>query len=476
MLLNWLELVVGVIGAVFVFVRMLLSVLLAEASGRSKMVHFLRGGFASRYRAGVESLLRTVSSWVDGVGDLEKARAWTPQLLITLLGIAVFYPIAFVLIQWVWLGESITIGSVLLAPLAESVWARFAIGALFIVAMYLIVRGFFSDGVAGSFLLLSGMLASLGCVALMHSVAFPPIMSIAIVAALGVLLGAIVSRRIWRVALFSVVTTCSAAYLVELNDREFLYVVGGSILVALIYWSQSAAPLLRVGFILATMVAVALAMKTKALQVEYGSSTVMPFFIFFVAFPLMNGLSDFLSAGFTRWSIMRGIQGSGAHVTIGFALADIAVALVCFSLMAALGLMFLIWSDGITDVGRLDTSQLITSVRATPERYVWLFAAIFTTVAPTLLHLTIASASILTVALKVTSGRLAQSLSEIPEGPRGDADLHAHVHVLSFVIVGAVTVAALLCFGVMLGCIYGLPPFARILLQLLEELSNGTIG
>ncbi|MGB1337835.1 MAG: hypothetical protein ACPH3J_06315 [Planktomarina sp.] len=110
--------------------------------------------------------------------------------------------------------------------------------------------------------------------------------------------------------------------------------------------------------------------------------------------PLFNALFDFVSAGLTRHLLRMGLdQKRAAWRAVLDGLGGIAIF---FALGCALIIFitFVIPADGVP---LLDLAQLFANLRSAPGDYIWLMITLFSTLLPTLVHLSIAA---LTMALQ----------------------------------------------------------------------------
>ena len=113
-----------------------------------------------------------------------------------------------------------------------------------------------------------------------------------------------------------------------------------------------------------------------------------------VLLPLFNALFDFASAGLTRHLLRMGLdQKRAAWRAVLDGLGGIAIF---FALGCALIIFitFVIPADGVP---LLDLAQLFANLRSAPGDYIWLMITLFSTLLPTLVHLSIAA---LTMALQ----------------------------------------------------------------------------
>ena len=114
--------------------------------------------------------------------------------------------------------------------------------------------------------------------------------------------------------------------------------------------------------------------------------------------PLVNAVFDFASVGLTRYLLRLGLEQKRAAwpavldgldgIAIFFALGCTLIAFVTFVVPA----------DGVPLV---DLTQLFADMRRAPSDYIWLMVTLFSTLIPTLLHLSVA---VLTLGLQYPAG------------------------------------------------------------------------
>ncbi|MBT6021088.1 hypothetical protein, partial [Planktomarina temperata] len=118
----------------------------------------------------------------------------------------------------------------------------------------------------------------------------------------------------------------------------------------------------------------------------------------FCLLPLVNAVFDFASVGLTRYLLRLGLEQKRAAwravldglggIAIFFALGCTLIAFVTFVVAA----------DGVPLV---DLTQLFADMRRAPGDYIWLMVTLFSTLLPTLLHLSVA---VLTLGLQYPAG------------------------------------------------------------------------
>jgi hypothetical protein len=117
------------------------------------------------------------------------------------------------------------------------------------------------------------------------------------------------------------------------------------------------------------------------------------FMLTFGLLPLFNALFDFLSAGLTRYLLRLGLEQKRA---VWRAILD---GLGGIAIFFALGCSLITFVTFVTpaDGGPLvDLAQLFANLRTAPGDYIWLMMTLFSTLLPTLVHLSLV---LLTLAL-----------------------------------------------------------------------------
>ena len=116
--------------------------------------------------------------------------------------------------------------------------------------------------------------------------------------------------------------------------------------------------------------------------------------VFLALLPLLNAVFDFFSIGLTRFLLRRGAVSAGSGA-LGWALGDLASALVFFALLGLALVTMIQWLNGLGAAPLLDLGALFADIRADPGAYWWLYVTLFSTLLPTLLHFVLASFSAL---------------------------------------------------------------------------------
>ena len=352
---------------------------------------------AERYR----SVMRRGLDWLDSRLSSHEApqgpaqKAWSYSLLNATMALALAYPILAITIQWlcgsaidfggqevmaasppqariftaVWLGSSVLV--YLFAGASKSRWRW----TLVILATGILLLGLiFADGFA-----VPGNIAVAGTVAVASvgagtvAVAFTgPVAGAFAGAVAGV--GAVAFVAPVLVAATSAGTVAGAE---ERSSRPM------------------ARRLLFCGVLVAPLI-VAIKMPD---DFGAGQRSLAVFFVLTLALlPLVNAVFDFASVGLTRYLLRLGLEQKRAAwravldglggIAIFFALGCTLIAFVTFVVPA----------DGVPLV---ELKQLFADMRRAPGDYIWLMVTLFSTLIPTLLHL---SVTVLTLGLQYPAG------------------------------------------------------------------------
>ena len=340
---------------------------------------------AERYR----SVMRRGLDWLDSRLSAHEApqgpaqRAWSFGLLNATMALALAYPILAITIQWlcgsaidfggqeviaasppqariftaVWLGSSLFF--YLFAGASKSRWRW----TLVILATGILLLGsIFADrfAVPGN-VAVAGTVASVGAGAVAGAVA---------VAVAGAVAGAVAFGP-------AVAARAAVAGAEERSSRPMAW------------------RLLYCGVLVALLI-VAIKMPD---DFGAGQRNQAVFFMLTMGLlPLVNAVFDFASVGLTRYLLRLGLEQKRAAwravldglggIAIFFALGCTLIAFVTFVVPA----------DGVPLV---DLTQLFADMRRAPGDYIWLMVTLFSTLIPTLLHLSVA---VLTLGLQYPAG------------------------------------------------------------------------
>jgi len=364
-------------------------------------------GAAERYR----SVMRRGLDWLDSRLSAHEApqgpaqKAWSFGLLNATMALALAYPILAITIQWlcgsaidfggqevmaasppqariftaVWLGSSVLV--YLFAGASKSRWRW----TLVILATGILLLGLiFADGFA-----VPGNIAVAGTVA---------------VASVGAGTVAVASVGAGTVAVAGTgpVAGAFAGAVAGVGAVAFVAPVlvaatsAGTVAGA---EERSSRPMAR--RLLFCGVLVALLIVAIKMPDDFGAgqrNQAVFFMLTMGVLPLVNAVFDFASVGLTRYLLRLGLEQKRAAwpavldglggIAIFFALGCTLIAFVTFVVPA----------DGVPLV---DLTQLFADMRRAPGDYIWLMVTLFSTLIPTLLHLSVA---VLTLGLQYPAG------------------------------------------------------------------------
>ena len=356
---------------------------------------------AERYR----SVMRRGLDWLDSRLSAHEApqgpaqRAWSFGLLNATMALALAYPIVAITIQWLW-GSAIDFGGqevIAVSPSQARIFTAVWLGSslffylfagasksrwrwpLFILATGILLLGpIYADrfAVPGN-VAVASTVASVGAGAFAGAVAFA--VEGAVVVAFGVA-SASADTFTFKGAVVGTVAGAVACVVVvaeELSSRPMAW------------------RLLYCGALVALLI-VAVKMPD-----DFGAgqrNQAVFFMLTMGVLPLVNAVFDFASVGLTRYLLRLGLEQKRAAwpavldglggIAIFFALGCTLIAFVTFVVPA----------DGVPLV---DLTQLFADMRRAPGDYIWLMVTLFSTLIPTLLHLSVA---VLTLGLQYPAG------------------------------------------------------------------------
>ena len=350
-------------------------------------------GAAERYR----SVMRKGLDWLDSRLSSREAqqgpaqRAWSFGLLNITMALAFAYPILAITIQWLWGsaidfgGQEVMAASPPQARIFTAVWLGSSVlvylfaGAsksrwrwtLVILATGILLLGLiFADGFA-----VPGNIAVAGTVAVASVGA-----GTVAVAFTGPVAGAVAGVGAVAFVAPVLVAATSAGTVAGAEER-------------------SSRPMAR--RLLFCGVLVALLIVAIKMPDDFGAgqrNQAVFFMLTMGVLPLVNAVFDFASVGLTRYLLRLGLEQKRAAwpavldgldgIAIFFALGCTLIAFVTFVVPA----------DGVPLV---DLTQLFADMRRAPGDYIWLMVTLFSTLIPTLLHL---SVTVLTLGLQYPAG------------------------------------------------------------------------
>ncbi|MDB0073101.1 hypothetical protein N9F00_00700 [Planktomarina temperata] len=356
-------------------------------------------GAAERYR----SVMRRGLDWLDSRLSAHEApqgpaqKAWSFGLLNATMALALACPILAITIQWlcgsaidfggqevmaasppqariftaVWLGSSVLV--YLFAGASKSRWRW----TLVILATGILLLGLiFADGFAvpGN-IAVAGTVASVGAGTVAVALTGPVAGAFA-----GAVAGAVAGVGAVAFVAPVLVAATSAGTVAGAEER-------------------SSRPMAR--RLLFCGVLVALLIVAIKMPDDFGAgqrNQAVFFMLTMGVLPLVNAVFDFASVGLTRYLLRLGLeQKRAAWPAVLDGLGEIAIffALGC-TLIAFV--TFVVPADGVPLV---DLTQLFADMRRAPGDYIWLMVTLFSTLIPTLLHLSVA---VLTLGLQYPAG------------------------------------------------------------------------
>ena len=339
-------------------------------------------GAAERYR----SVMRRGLDWLDSRLSAHEApqgpaqRAWSFGLLNATMALALAYPIVAITIQWLW-GSAIDFGGqevIAVSPSQARIFTAVWLGSS--LFFYLFAGASKSRWRWPLFILATGILL-LGPI-YADRFAVPGNVAVAsTVASVGAVEGAVAVVVAFGVASASADTFTFKGAVVGT-------VAGAVACVVVVAEELSSRPmawrLLYCGALVALLI-VAVKMPD-----DFGAgqrNQAVFFMLTMGVLPLVNAVFDFASVGLTRYLLRLGLEQKRAAwpavldglggIAIFFALGCTLIAFVTFVVPA----------DGVPLV---DLTQLFADMRRAPGDYIWLMVTLFSTLIPTLLHLSVA--------------------------------------------------------------------------------------
>ncbi|MEM1378120.1 MAG: hypothetical protein AAGG69_12110 [Pseudomonadota bacterium] len=136
--------------------------------------------------------------------------------------------------------------------------------------------------------------------------------------------------------------------------------------------------------------------------------------LFLGVFPLLNAVADFASIGLTRHLLRQGLE----RLTWVNALKDFALGLGIFALLGCASITYLHLVRPGDSEPLLNLADLFESLDNTPEDNWWLFVMLFTTLIPTLLH---AMIGLFTLVLRYPAPLRRKVVALLESGAQGSA-------------------------------------------------------
>ena len=334
---------------------------------RDRWLKGLRGNSTAEFyrsvmRRGLEWLDTRLSSLEAQKGPAQKA--WSSGLLDITMALALAYPISAMMVQWFW-GHAIDFGGqemIAASPPQARIFALVWLGSASIcLFFYMLSQSRWSL----LWLILAMGIFILGSI-YADDFAVPRNVGGFAVVFLGVFLGAVAFAFVF---VFAVAEVRSSNPMV----------------VRLFYC----------GVLLAILV---MAIKMPD---DFGAgqrNRAVFFMLTFGLLPLFNALFDFLSAGLTRYLLRLGLEQKRA---VWRAILDGLGGIAIFFALGCSLITFVTFVTPADGVPLVDLAQLFANLRTAPGDYIWLMMKLFSTLLPTLVHLSLV---LLTLALHYPAG------------------------------------------------------------------------
>lgn len=387
----------------------------ADNEETRRAIHMLR---EERWRRTYAAL---IAGWLDRLDRLwtKELRAETPPfpahspraafshgLLNFTLVFALAYPILGLLLHWLATGEAQSVGGVEVIPAAAAWWERPAtMGALTLVCLALL-KTLAAGLTRPSIWALAWRIVAISYCSTFIFVTDIVIVSMVMFAYLAAIqirsrLSGLISYII-AVSIAAPATATIAFYLLDSGVTNFISTIGGVILTIFIINFASALTVVWLGnrlkrpallVFLWALLGVAAILLALLLAPEIRSEAA-GLIVFIGLLPLLNGLTDFLSTGMTRFLLRRAELAEGRWARPALWLFDLLFALFTLALLIGAFIAFVTLVRPASGVPLIDVLALIEDVRARPGNYWWLGFMVFTTLLPSLIHMVAASYSL----------------------------------------------------------------------------------
>lgn len=386
-----------------------------HAPSRERWIAYLYCNHWGRwYRRHLRSVLARVDRALPGPEEPKRfpgpaiAAAFSAPLLDLCLRFAVAYPIGFALLQW-WIGGgAVTLGTVEVLP-GEVHWLErsatiggtaLITGSFLVVLLHslraalaqrLVQRGVgvrFAEPIV-ALVALAGAGALGSAIAGAGATAGELAVAVAGVLAVG---GARAGANAVAFAGMVTVTVAVAGAFAGTGAVAFAVAVAGAFAGAVAQaWlgRRAGRPAFFLAlYALALLLGVALVSLDVPVPAEWARG-VASLLTFLAILPIANALADFASIGLTRLLLARSVRDDD-----GWPWEWIVDALAAVLVLLALGSGVIWFGSSITLspwVPLIDIRGLLEGIAAAPGEHIWLYAALFSTLAPTIAHLTLGS-------------------------------------------------------------------------------------
>jgi hypothetical protein len=363
------------------------------------------------------------------------------------LRFALVYPLALLVVFWAATGDAGRVGPLEVLPAAAPTWQRVAaIGLLVVVLLHRNIALLFPSparpigqlvvlalGTAGAGATLGpGVAIAVGAVGFAVAVSMPFGVAVPVALALAYALaltleGAVALESAVALVLallcgivgalgLANVSVGAAASCVRTHRAALGY---GGLVVLLMLWLTLAS---------------ALGVPPTSTLGGFPQEFLRTWLIFLALLPLVNACFDFASIGTTRWLVRAGaVRHRWALV---LALVDVIAAAGFFTALGCTLIAVLHGLNSLAEPDLLDLQSLFDGLRTTPGQYWWLYATIFTTLAPTFLHFAAAGCSAIAWLPRVPKRRLLRHVERASEWA-------GHRWIASLALAAIATVAIL---------------------------------
>ena len=386
-----------------------------EADRKRQIGTLITNGGKARYRRVMTTRLDWLDARLSGreieAGWGQKRRAWSFGLINVVMILAVAYPIASFVVQWI-AGGALALGHTVILP-AGTGWQRMY------VAVWLGVPILFSGiaitkseiqwrlplFIAAIGFLLGGALLS-SQFGISPQVELPFLLALAgAVTVLYAVVGAVVGAVVVAVAVvFVFVFALAGAGAVTVTvlyagagAYEGAYVgavaVVVAVKVAVDYLNRRTQyhPVISIVYLVFLLALAAITLRTLPLIAEDRWPDVSYLMLFFGVFPSINALADFASIGLTRYLLRKGLTG----LTWLQSLIDLLGGLVIFGCLGAGLITYVHFVRTVDGRALLDLPGMFAGLEQNKGDYWWLAFMLISTLIPTALHLMVGVGTVL---------------------------------------------------------------------------------
>jgi hypothetical protein len=424
-------------GFLFVLIALFLRLFwgINKDEGRGRWVAWLRHDtFARRFReilnAGLDRIDRLLSpDFPDVATDraanrkTEPARAWSLPLLDLCLLLAVVYPIGATFAAWTVRGAEVSVGGQMILPNGIDGWRRWLGAASLVLATVLYIAGR-SEPVTRR------RVAQHSIAALVAGVAWYFVgggAALAVGIGLGLALGG--ARGVALQGIHACALAAAVVIWVAFSHAGQLIAapifVASSVIALFLsnlqswsgdYFNRRALNLLLfTGIIFISLYFLVRFQSELAFRdINFPPANPAAIALFLGFLPLLNAWADFASVGLTRWRLRIGVQHNLVANAVLDGLAGLLILIaLAFAVVATMDLVRT--SDGVP---LYDAGALLADLRDRPGAYWWLGFMLFSTLLPTLTHLSIGTFPLFTLASGWLGKPIAAGLmkGDSPEG------------------------------------------------------------